>query len=128
MAPQPPQRVVVRDAKGVLVGVVANRVPVPSPLMAEALALREAIVLAHNLQWPRCLFESGNIQVVRASREEGKMQKLNMKGNEVANHVARSALRGPVPIDWVSHPHPPLRVLLEKDITTQRRPPEDRVH
>ncbi|KAJ1429162.1 Reverse transcriptase-like [Sesbania bispinosa] len=41
--------IIVRDSSGYLVSGLAKRIPAASPMAAEALALREAIHLAHNL-------------------------------------------------------------------------------
>ncbi|KAJ1425214.1 Ribonuclease H-like superfamily [Sesbania bispinosa] len=130
--------VVVRDSGGLLVSGLAKKIAAPSPLIAEALALREAIHLAHNLQWSKCLFESDNIQVIDACRGESKVGEIEAivtdmaylqpsfarcgftwvkrEGNECANFVARSCLRGSLPPDWVIRPPPQLRALLSKDL------------
>ncbi|KAJ1408352.1 Ribonuclease H-like superfamily [Sesbania bispinosa] len=116
----------------------------PSPLVAEALALREAIQLAHNLQWPKCLFESHNIHVIKAFRGEinvGEIESItrdiihqktsfdlcgflwvNRKGNECANLVARACLNGSLPPSWVVMPHPPLQSLLAREAVIARNP------
>ncbi|KAJ1386097.1 Ribonuclease H-like superfamily [Sesbania bispinosa] len=114
--------------------------PSSLPLIAEALALREAIQLAHDLQWLKCLFESDNIQVVKACRGEvniGEIEAIirdithkkpsfalcgflwvNRKGNESSNLVARACLNGSLPTSWLVRPHPPLKNLLLKEACT----------
>ncbi|KAJ1430901.1 Ribonuclease H superfamily [Sesbania bispinosa] len=61
---------IVRDSTGkVLVG-HAKRVPVASPIVAEALALREAILSAYNFNWQRIVLESDCLLLIEACRRE----------------------------------------------------------
>ncbi|KAJ1407551.1 Reverse transcriptase-like [Sesbania bispinosa] len=49
---------------------ISKIVPTSSPIIVEALALREAILMAYNLQWNHCVFELDNLQLIRACRKE----------------------------------------------------------
>ncbi|KAJ1382729.1 Ribonuclease H-like superfamily, partial [Sesbania bispinosa] len=106
-------------------------------IQEEAMALREAVQLAHNLQWPKCIFESDNIQVVSAARRDYQVWEIESivqdvitlsdgfqlcgfvwvgrDGNQVANFIARACLRGSLPLGWVTRPPPPLKHLLHQD-------------
>ncbi|KAJ1410340.1 Ribonuclease H-like superfamily [Sesbania bispinosa] len=129
--------VVVRDSNGYLLSGMSKRILAPSPMVAEALALREAMLLASNLQWPKCLFESDNLSLIKACRQEIQIGEIkgiirdiialkpnfqhcgflwtNRKGNEVAHLVATSTLHGSIPPNWVVNPHPALRGLLQQE-------------
>ncbi|KAJ1437012.1 Ribonuclease H-like superfamily [Sesbania bispinosa] len=130
--------VVVRDSGGLLVSGLAKKIAAPSPLVAEALALREAIQMAHNLQWSKCLFESDNIQVINVCRGDTPVGEIEAnvtdvaylqssfarcgfiwvkrEENESVNFVAQSCLRGSLPPNWVIQPPPQLCALLSKDL------------
>ena len=50
--------VVVRDSRGKVLGVVAERIPIPnSPAIVEALACRRAMIFARELSLPDAIFE-----------------------------------------------------------------------
>ncbi|KAJ1379243.1 Ribonuclease H-like superfamily [Sesbania bispinosa] len=129
--------IIIRDSSGLIQAGLAKRVPAQNPQTAEALAIREGVLLAHNLQQRKCIFESDNLKVISACREEEKVGEiaiiiqdiLTMKpsfelcgftwtpreGNEAANFLARAAIRGSLSADWVLNPHPPLSRILQKE-------------
>ncbi|KAJ1422669.1 Ribonuclease H-like superfamily [Sesbania bispinosa] len=133
---------VVRDSHGYLVSGLSKKILAPSPLVAEALALREAMLLASNLQWKKCMFESDNLSLIKACRQElqiGEIEAItqdvlslkanfhlcgflwtNQKGNEAAHLVARSTLNGSIPLNWTVNPHPALRNLLHQEAMQAR--------
>ncbi|KAJ1399450.1 Ribonuclease H-like superfamily [Sesbania bispinosa] len=125
---------VVRDCRGTLITGHAKKAPAFSPLVAEALALRESVVVAYNLDWKRVIFESDNLNLIRACRKEKPIAEIQMivqdiltvaegfihcgftwvqrKGNEVAHHVSQAMIRETLPLSWVSQPPLWLRNLL----------------
>ncbi|KAJ1377536.1 Ribonuclease H-like superfamily [Sesbania bispinosa] len=69
--------VIVRDHKGVLLGGHAKRVFTYSPLVAEALAIREAAMLAYNLNFNKVSFESDNLPIIEACRGERRLAEVD---------------------------------------------------
>ncbi|KAJ1392784.1 Ribonuclease H-like superfamily [Sesbania bispinosa] len=57
---------IVRDSSGVILSLSSKIVPTSSPLLAEALAVREAVLLASGTFWPRILVESDSQVVIEA--------------------------------------------------------------
>ncbi|KAJ1433127.1 Ribonuclease H-like superfamily [Sesbania bispinosa] len=129
--------VVVRDASGVLLTGSTRMVPAPSALSAEALALRDAAMLAYNCNWDRVVLESDNLTLIEACRKERSLGEVHQilddiftitarfthcgftwtrrSGNEVAHFLATNRLQGSLPINWVSSPPPRLCELLSND-------------
>ncbi|KAJ1395623.1 Ribonuclease H-like superfamily [Sesbania bispinosa] len=69
--------VVVRDASGVLLTGSTRMVPAPSALSAEALALRDAAMLAYNCNWDRVVLESDNLTLIEACRKERSLGEVH---------------------------------------------------
>ncbi|KAJ1419855.1 Ribonuclease H-like superfamily [Sesbania bispinosa] len=134
---------VFRDREGFLEFSSAKKVATSSALIAEGLALREAMNIAINLGMQRVIFESDCLQLVSACREEGDSGKLmpiltdifNLKnqfqacgftlvhrdGNVAAHSVATLALRDRLPLNWQGALPLELKEALAKDRTTWRR-------
>lgn len=111
-----------RDYKGDLVCGFTKKFPATSPLVAEALALREAVAIAVNLNMQKVIFESDCLELVRAYRKEigigvlaniiqditqmaGSLRwhgftRTAKEGNCVAHQIAKLNLRNLLPIHW----------------------------
>ncbi|KAJ1388002.1 Reverse transcriptase-like [Sesbania bispinosa] len=48
------------------------------PLAAKALAIREAAMLAYNLNWERVIFESDNLPLIEACRGERRIAEIEL--------------------------------------------------
>ncbi|KAJ1420322.1 Ribonuclease H-like superfamily [Sesbania bispinosa] len=59
---------IARDSSGAILAVSSRVSPASSPLIAEALAVREGVLLASATPWPKILIESDNQQVIEAIR------------------------------------------------------------
>lgn len=114
--------IVARDIKGELVCGFTKKFPATNPLIAEALALREAVAIAVNLGMSKVLFESDCLELVSACRKESKRgvianivqdilhmaANLNWygftwtakEGNTVAHQIAKLNLRNLLPVHW----------------------------
>lgn len=114
--------IVARDYKGELVCGFTKRFPATNPLIAEALALREAVAIAVNLRIPKVLFESDCLVLVSACRKESKsgmimniVQDILLmaagldwygftwtakEGKSVAHQIAKLNLRNLLPVHW----------------------------
>lgn len=70
--------IIFRDSSGTYLTTAANAIVAPSPLVAEALALREAISMAVNLQIPSVNFEYDNQCLIETCR--GRAIKEEVRG------------------------------------------------
>ncbi|KAJ1416724.1 Ribonuclease H-like superfamily [Sesbania bispinosa] len=117
--------VIVRDHKGALLGGHAKRVLTYSPLVAEALAIREGAMLAYNFNFHKVIFESDNLPLIEACRGERRLVEVDFivqdiqtlvagllssgftwvrrEGNKVAHHVATECARFELPLNWTMH-------------------------
>ena len=114
---------VMRDHKGNLVTGLVRKVPCSSSGLAEALALREGLLLARNCLCENPIIESDNFQLVEASRSGVLLCDAAMviddiiklknsfsacalvwaprESNNIAHYVAKAALVGNLPRDWL---------------------------
>ncbi|KAJ1382959.1 Zinc finger, CCHC-type [Sesbania bispinosa] len=67
---------VARDSDGKFVCGLARKISAPSPLSSEALAVREAVTAAYNLDWRRVIFESDCLRLVECCRRERKIPEI----------------------------------------------------
>ncbi|KAJ1413116.1 Ribonuclease H superfamily [Sesbania bispinosa] len=145
---------VARDSQGALLLGHAKKIPASSPLVAEASALREALMTSYNLNWRNVIMESVCLQLVQACRREKLIAEIQVivndihtlsasfilcgftwvqrNGNQVAHEVARSHSIGGLQPCWVSN-HPPwLKNLLPLDkawnsrLMTSLEPPHNK--
>lgn len=127
-----------RDFQGKVVPRITCVFPVSSALQAEALALRESMVIASNLGIQCVVFENDNLELIQTCSNEVQRRELgaivqdinSMKngfsrggftwtpreGNEAAHSVANLAKRGFHNVDWVSNPPTLLRLVLQHDV------------
>ncbi|KAJ1426348.1 Ribonuclease H superfamily [Sesbania bispinosa] len=61
---------IVRDSSGKMLAGHEKKVPASSPIVAEALTLREAILTAYNFNWQRIVLESDCLMLIEACRRE----------------------------------------------------------
>ncbi|KAJ1395233.1 Ribonuclease H-like superfamily [Sesbania bispinosa] len=130
--------VVARDHRGSLLLGNAKIVHTFSPLVAEALALREAVMMAYNFNWDRVVFESDNLNLIQACRGENKLALIEFivenirtlaagflyvgfawvsrNSNRVAHEVAFKASHFSLPSNWSFSNPPWLRELLLQDL------------
>ncbi|KAJ1388799.1 Ribonuclease H-like superfamily [Sesbania bispinosa] len=132
----------VRDSSGCVLTGHAKRAPVSSPLVAEALALREAVLAAYNMQWNKVIFESDCLILIEACRKEKVVVEIQgvvadiltvvegfihcgftwvqRQANKVAHHIVQAVLANNLPPSWSSvHPSWLLELLYED---SARRP------
>lgn len=129
--------IIARNHEGEVVFGITKRFPATSPLMAEALALREAASVAVNFGLSRVVLESDCLELIRCCRREiRKGEVLNViedtigfantlpacgflwvprEGNKVANLLAQLSARGSLPLHWRWHHPPALQVALQHD-------------
>ncbi|KAJ1387656.1 Ribonuclease H superfamily [Sesbania bispinosa] len=70
--------VVVRDHLGSLLFGLARKIPASSPLVAEAIALRDATLMAYNLNWSRVVLESDCLPLIEACRGERSLAEIDL--------------------------------------------------
>ena len=116
---------IIRDHKGNLVTGLVWRVPCSSSRLAEALALWERLLLARNCLCENPIIESDNLQLAEACRNGDLLYDAAMVindiiklkdsfsgsacalvwasgySNKIAHYVAKSALVGNLPKDWL---------------------------
>lgn len=126
--------VIARDFKGHILFGITKKFPATSPLLAEALALREAVAVASNFGVTRVLFENDNLNLINACRGEDKwgeiqtiiqdislykthFQKVGftwveIRGNAVAHQLAHLAMTNSLPLHWRWSTPPSLQDLI----------------
>lgn len=129
--------VVCRDARGKVLTVIASRIFAPNALVAEALAMREALQLARSLNLHRVVFESDNTTMVEACKGSKKVREISnvihdiqfMKqsfehvgftwtrksGNRVAHQNAALGTRNALLGNWVINPPTLIQKLIRED-------------
>ncbi|XP_057417986.1 uncharacterized protein LOC130712164 [Lotus japonicus] len=129
--------IIFRDSDGEVVHGSTARFMAASPVVAEALALREAVFLAANLGCDRVIFESDCLAVIQACRGEKEVWEIqqiindivemkivksywgfswvNRCGNKAAHQIAQLAHHKSLQRDWVWHPPPELARQLQRD-------------
>ncbi|KAJ1399424.1 Ribonuclease H-like superfamily [Sesbania bispinosa] len=137
--------IVARDHDGRVLAGHAKKISTYSPLAAEALAIREAAMMAYNLNWDRVEFESDCLPLIEACRGERGIAEINLilldiwslaaglmfsgftwvhrEGNTVAHRVAMECSRSTLPVNWMHSPPPWLWSLLSTDAHSASRPP-----
>ncbi|XP_057418916.1 uncharacterized protein LOC130713137 [Lotus japonicus] len=127
-----------RDRGGVVVSGFAKSVHAPSLLTAEALAVREALLLASNLELKHIIIESDNLQLIKACRESGSIGQIwnilrdihslrrgfeectfswrPRDGNQAAHELAAATATYSLPPNWFCHRTPSLNRALNRDI------------
>lgn len=68
--------IVCRDERGRILTMSASKIYVSSPLQAEAIGLRDAVTLGMNLHLEDVIFETDNLDLVEACRENKKFVRL----------------------------------------------------
>lgn len=126
-----------RDEKGELVMGLTKKFPVNSALLAEALALREAIQAAANFSIPKVILESDCLPLIRACRKEIKIGEISMvvqdiiflrrefqscgftwthrSKNEAAHTVAKLHKLNRIQGNWIAFMPAQLRTIIDKD-------------
>lgn len=129
--------IIARNYEGVVVFGITKKFPATSPLMAEALALREAAAVAVNFGLNKVVLESDCLDLIRCCRREiRKGEILNVvedtigyanclpecgflwvpkEGNRVAHTLAQLTIRGSLPLHWRWYHPPVLQVALLHD-------------
>lgn len=108
-----------------------------SPLMAEAIGLREAFFLAQSLSIPKAIFEADNqvlVETCRGNTQRGEILSIinyiatlkeefescgvtwtSKDGNNAANTIAKLASLGKLLGDWLRKPPRDLRLAIATD-------------
>ncbi|KAJ1383339.1 Endonuclease/exonuclease/phosphatase superfamily [Sesbania bispinosa] len=106
--------VIVRDHKGALLGGHAKRVLTYSPLVAEALAIREGATGERRLAEVDFIVQ--DIQTLVAGFLSSGFTWVRREGNKVAHHVATECARIGLPLNWTMHRPSWLTELLIEDV------------
>lgn len=139
--------VIIRNNKGEVLSGLTRCFHSSSSLQAEAVALRDAVNLAHNLDLGKVIFECDNLELVKNCRGEifsGEIQHIvqdilwykdkfrhfgltwvHRKGNEVAHHLAALQSRALLPVNWRWNMLLSLKALLENDFLPRIQGPDD---
>lgn len=126
-----------RDESGKLLTATSKGIFAYTPLMAEALGLREAVSLARSLHIPKAIFESDNqiiIEACRGNTERGDIEPIvqeiqrmrsefescgitltKREGNIAAHTIASLAHKKKLMGDWIRKPPEDLREAIVKD-------------
>lgn len=129
--------IILRNDQGVMLGGLTKKSPVFSPIIAEALAVREALAFAINCNMGKVLIETDCKELVRACKQEIKVGEImalvqdieNLRnnnpdigltwtpreGNVAAHHVALLGSRNALPAIWTSVPPPSLKQIIDLD-------------
>ncbi|XP_057430912.1 uncharacterized protein LOC130723795 [Lotus japonicus] len=129
--------VIAGDDQGQPLSRTAKCINASSPLVAEALALREAALLAHNLHWTHVIFESDNQMLIEACKGKNRigiiynilmdikeltknLQFMSFswtprRCNETAHNIADLCKRRLLPPNWLLQPPPSVRRALVQD-------------
>ncbi|KAJ1383973.1 Ribonuclease H-like superfamily [Sesbania bispinosa] len=127
-----------RDHRGILLLGQMRILPIFSSLAAEALALRDAVLAAYNLDWEKVLFESDNLQLIEACRGERSLSGVQhiiddirtiasgfihsgftwvkREGNSPAHLLAHHCSNHSLPPNWVTSQPTWLRSSLSADL------------
>lgn len=117
--------IIIRDENGTLTWGLTRKSFASSPLLAEAIILRDAVVTADNMHWENIVFESDNQKLIQACRGEiqlGETKHITediqnwsknytnwrfswtrRSGNEAAHCVADLSHHGNLPSSWIWH-------------------------
>ncbi|KAJ1408301.1 Ribonuclease H-like superfamily [Sesbania bispinosa] len=131
--------VIARDCCGKLLSSLAKKIQAPNPLIAEALAMREAITAAYNFNWSKVVFESDCQILVEACRRERSVAQIKLivediltvasgfthcgftwvqrQGNSVAHKVAKECLSGSLSSFWMASAPSWLQHQLAQDLS-----------
>ncbi|XP_072069688.1 uncharacterized protein [Arachis hypogaea] len=115
---------VLRDHVGNLLTASNSRIAASSPLAAEALAVREAVILAQNFQLQRVIFESDSLKLIQALKSKASIAEIQVilddildlvrnisnfgftwvprEGNALAHEVAKLTAHGSLGQNWPS--------------------------
>lgn len=132
-----------RDYRGKVVTGMTLCIPACSPLIAEALALREVVTLAAHLDLLDVIFESDNLSLIKNCRKESQNREIitlvqdivelkksiprvgftwvARKGNHVADLLAHLASTDALPLGWRWHLPPQLKMALDRDLSGLRQ-------
>lgn len=129
--------IIIRNEEGEVVSGLTKVFPATSPLSAEALSLREALLFAIAMGIQKAIVESDCLDLIKGCRREIKkgeifgllsdilciktqFQQIGFtwtprEGNQVAHHVASLASRDCLPSNWVLNQPASLSVLIQKE-------------
>lgn len=130
--------IIIRDEKGEVYTGLTKFFPASSPLLTEALSLREAMIFAESLGIQRLIVESDCLELIKACREDikrgeifglikdilsikNKFQQIGFtwisrKGNQVAHQIALLASQKALPANWIRNYPCSLSSLIQKEI------------
>lgn len=139
--------VIIRNYRGEVLLGLTRSFHSSSSLQAEAVALRDAVNLVHNLDLGKVIFECDNLELVKNCRKEivsGEIQHLvhdilwykdkfrnigltwvHREGNEVVHHLAALHSRDMLPLNWRWNLPLSLKALLENDFRPRVQVPVD---
>lgn len=142
--------IVIRDEKGVLIGGHTSRFPAFSPIVAEAIAVREAMNLANNCNMGSVFIESNCQVLVRAYRNETKVGEITSiisdlktlsdvnpnlhitwvarEGNKLAHSVAQLGSQNSLSLMWIRAPLRLLMDIMEKDKRMSQQSSQERTN
>ena len=128
---------IIRDSSGTMITASARKIHCPSSLVAESLAVREGLQLAHNCLCESIVLESDNLQIIEACRSKKMIGEIATilndirvlsdcfhlcaftwtprEGNQVAHLVAQLSIAGTLRGDWITSKPDSLAQLLLAD-------------
>lgn len=129
--------IIARDRRGMILYGITKCFAASSPLIAEALALREAVAVTCNFGVTNVIFECDNLDLIQACRGEHKVGEINYLvqdvlqikeqfqscgftwvargGNKVAHQIALLNMQGNLPLHWRWNHPDSLQLLLNRD-------------
>lgn len=126
--------IIIRDKKGILRGGHTKKFPAFSPVIVEALAVREALALASNCDIGRAIVETDCRELVQAKKKIREIMSIVQdilsfkhanpslgvtwtprEGNLAAYHVALLSSRNVLPLNWIFDPPSSLQRIFEQD-------------
>ncbi|XP_025669292.1 uncharacterized protein [Arachis hypogaea] len=129
--------VTIRDSTGNLVIGESTKIMAGSSLAAEALAIRQAIILSKNMEMKKVLIESDNIMLVQTLKSKSRIGEIDpilldifeltrgetefdftwtpREGNRLAHKVATLEAMGTLERSWIIRPPSEIIVQMRKD-------------
>lgn len=130
--------IIAGDNRGEVVFGITKKFPATNPVIAEALALREAAAVAVNFGLTNVILESDCLELIRACRKKkiiGEIRNfvadiqqfassipscgftwVTKEGNEAAHLLAKLTLQGALPLHWRWNHPSSLQQILHRDI------------
>lgn len=129
--------IICRDECGNLLDGIARAIRSVSPIQAEAIAMRDVVVMAESVNWENAIFESDNLSLIRACNGELSYGEIGhfvaditewkkkykdwvftwtkREGNQAAHQLAALRKNNNLPLNWIGAPPMSLATILQHD-------------